>query len=115
MSVDFRIFFFLFSNFFTIHDFLHAISLLSTLHFITFYQPISNELKGDSLLNAKKNMITEGAKRNSDIVYAMRIQLSWTHLRSLMFIKDPPERQFYAQILTAEFGPMIGMRFFLHQ
>jgi hypothetical protein len=67
------------------------------------------------LSNYLRNMVADGAKRNSDIVYAMRIQLSWTHLRSLMFIKDPPERQFYAQILTAEFGPMIGMRFFLHQ
>ena len=38
-----------------IHDFSHANSLLFTLHFITFYQPISNELKRDSLLSIEKN------------------------------------------------------------
>lgn len=37
-----------------------------------------------------------------EIVYATRIQLSWTHLRSLMFIKDPLERQFYAQMCSSE-------------
>ena len=37
-----------------------------------------------------------------EIVYATRIQLTWTHLRSLMFIKDPLERQFYAQMCSAE-------------
>jgi hypothetical protein len=31
-----------------IHDFLHANSLLFALHFITFYQPKSNELNCDS-------------------------------------------------------------------
>lgn len=31
-----------------------------------------------------------------EIVYATRTQLTWTHLRSLMGIKDPLERQFYA-------------------
>ena len=33
-----------------------------------------------------------------EIVYATRTQLSWTHLRTLMGIKDPLERQFYAQM-----------------
>lgn len=37
-----------------------------------------------------------------EIVYATRIQLTWTHLRSLMFIKDPLERQFYAQMCSTE-------------
>lgn len=37
-----------------------------------------------------------------EIVYATRIQLTWTHLRSLMFIKDPLERQFYAQMCSSE-------------
>jgi predicted nuclease of restriction endonuclease-like (RecB) superfamily len=37
-----------------------------------------------------------------EIVYATRIQLNWTHLRSLMGIKDPLERQFYAQMCCAE-------------
>lgn len=43
-----------------------------------------------------------------EIVYATRIQLSWTHLRSLMFIKDPLERQFYAQMCSSELT--IGIR-----
>ena len=30
-----------------------------------------------------------------EIRYATRTQLNWTHLRSLMGIKDPLERQFY--------------------
>ena len=37
-----------------------------------------------------------------EIVYATRIQLNWTHLRSLMGIKDPLERQFYAQMCCIE-------------
>lgn len=37
-----------------------------------------------------------------EIVYATRTQLTWTHLRSLMSIKDPLERQFYAQMCSAE-------------
>ena len=37
-----------------------------------------------------------------EIVYATRTQLSWTHLRSLMGVKDALERQFYAQICTIE-------------
>ena len=37
-----------------------------------------------------------------EIVYATRIQLTWTHLRSLMFVKDPLERQFYAQMCCTE-------------
>ena len=37
-----------------------------------------------------------------DIVYATRTQLNWTHLRSLMGIKDPLERQFYAQMCSIE-------------
>lgn len=37
-----------------------------------------------------------------EIVYATRIQLKWTHLRSLMFVKDPLERQFYAQMCCTE-------------
>lgn len=32
-----------------------------------------------------------------EIVYATRTQLSWTHLRSLMGVKDSLERQFYAE------------------
>ena len=37
-----------------------------------------------------------------EIVYAMRTQLTWTHLRSIMGIKDPLERQFYAQMCSSE-------------
>ena len=37
-----------------------------------------------------------------DIKYATRTQLNWTHLRTLMGIKDPLERQFYAQMCGIE-------------
>ena len=37
-----------------------------------------------------------------EIVYAVRRQLSWTHLRSIMFISDPLARQFYMQMCQYE-------------
>lgn len=37
-----------------------------------------------------------------DIAYALRIQLSWTHLRSLMFMEDTLERQFYMEMCRIE-------------
>ena len=33
-----------------------------------------------------------------DILSATQRQLTWTHLKSLMYIKDPLERQVYAQM-----------------
>ena len=38
----------------------------------------------------------------NDIVSATRRQLTWTHLKSLMYIEDPLERQFYAQMCGIE-------------
>ena len=38
-----------------------------------------------------------------EIRYATRTQLNWTHLRSLMGIKDPLERQFYAQMCSTKY------------
>lgn len=37
-----------------------------------------------------------------EIVYAVRIQLTWTHIRSLMFIKDPLARSFYLEMCRIE-------------
>lgn len=37
-----------------------------------------------------------------NIISATRRQLTWTHLKSLMYIKDPLERQFYAQMCCSE-------------
>jgi predicted nuclease of restriction endonuclease-like (RecB) superfamily len=37
-----------------------------------------------------------------EILYAVRTQLSWTHLRSLMFIKDDLKRQFYMEMIRIE-------------
>ena len=37
-----------------------------------------------------------------DIVSATQRQLSWTHIKSLIYIKDPLERQFYAQMCSME-------------
>lgn len=38
----------------------------------------------------------------SEEMYATRTQLTWTHLRTLMSVKDPLERQFYAQMCGIE-------------
>lgn len=38
----------------------------------------------------------------NEIVYAVRIQLSWTHLRSLMFIEDGLKRIFYMEMARIE-------------
>ena len=37
-----------------------------------------------------------------EIVYAVRTQFSWTHIRSLMFIEDPLKRQFYMEMCRVE-------------
>lgn len=37
-----------------------------------------------------------------EIVYAVRMQLTWTHLRSLMFIEDKLKRQFYMEMTRLE-------------
>ena len=37
-----------------------------------------------------------------EIVYAVRRQFSWTHIRSLMFIEDPLKRQFYMEMCRIE-------------
>lgn len=37
-----------------------------------------------------------------DIMYAARTQLTWTHLRSLMSLKDSLERQFYMEMCRIE-------------
>ena len=37
-----------------------------------------------------------------DIVSATRRQLTWTHLKSISYLKDPLERQFYAQMCSME-------------
>lgn len=38
----------------------------------------------------------------NEIVYAVRIQLTWTHLRSLMFIEDELKRKFYLEMTRIE-------------
>ena len=37
-----------------------------------------------------------------DIISATQRQLTWTHLKRLMYIKDPLERQFYSQMCCLE-------------
>ncbi|WP_019866543.1 PDDEXK nuclease domain-containing protein [Methylovulum miyakonense] len=37
-----------------------------------------------------------------EIVYALSRQLSWTHLRSLIYINDPLKREFYIEMCQAE-------------
>lgn len=36
------------------------------------------------------------------IVYAVRIQLSWTHIRMIMFMEDPLKREFYIEMCKLE-------------
>lgn len=40
--------------------------------------------------------------QEDQIVYAVRRQLSWTHIRSLMYIDDSLKREFYMEICIAE-------------
>ncbi|MCC9658360.1 PDDEXK nuclease domain-containing protein [Rhodopirellula halodulae] len=37
-----------------------------------------------------------------EIVYALRTQLSWTHLRKIIFIEDPLKREFYTEMCRLE-------------
>ena len=37
-----------------------------------------------------------------EIVYALRIQLTWTHIRSIMFIEDDLKRLFYLEMCKME-------------
>lgn len=39
---------------------------------------------------------------NEQIVYALRRQLSWTHIRSLIYIDNPLKREFYLEICILE-------------
>ena len=39
---------------------------------------------------------------DEQIVYALRTQLSWTHIRKLIFIGDPLKREFYTEICRTE-------------
>ncbi len=39
---------------------------------------------------------------NEEIVYALSRQLSWTHLRTLMYLDDPLQREFYTQMCRVE-------------
>ncbi|MCC8115437.1 MAG: PDDEXK nuclease domain-containing protein [Bacteroidales bacterium] len=37
-----------------------------------------------------------------EIVYATRIQLTWTHIKQIMYVKDPLARQFYIEMCQIE-------------
>ncbi len=39
---------------------------------------------------------------DEEIVYALRRQLSWTHIRALIYLEDPLKRQFYLAMTTQE-------------
>jgi predicted nuclease of restriction endonuclease-like (RecB) superfamily len=39
---------------------------------------------------------------DEQIVYALRIQLSWTHLRSIIYMDDPLKRSFYVEMCKLE-------------
>ena len=39
---------------------------------------------------------------DNEIVYALRIQLSWTHIRTLIYMEDPVKREFYIEMCKLE-------------
>ena len=43
-----------------------------------------------------------GMKKQSDIVSAVRRQLGWTHLKTIMYLKDDLQRQFYMEMCILE-------------
>ena len=45
--------------------------------------------------------VAENFEEN-EIISAVQRQLNWTHLKTLAYIKDPLERQFYAQMCSME-------------
>jgi len=40
--------------------------------------------------------------RDETIVHALSAQLSWTHLRRMIYIDDPPKRDFYMEMCRVE-------------
>ncbi len=48
------------------------------------------------------NMEPDGVKNNFDIVSALRRQLSWTHLKSIIYIEDPLKREFFIEMSKME-------------
>jgi len=44
----------------------------------------------------------EGVFPDEQIVYALRRQLSWTHIKTLMFIPEPLKRDFYIEMCKLE-------------
>lgn len=39
---------------------------------------------------------------DAQIVYALRRQLSWTHIKTIMFIQEPLKREFYIEMCKLE-------------
>ena len=39
---------------------------------------------------------------NEEIVHALRVQLSWTHFRTIIYLDDPLQRDFYAEMCRIE-------------
>jgi hypothetical protein len=42
------------------------------------------------------------------IVHALNEQLSWTHLRQIIYLEDPTQREFYTQMYRMERGSTPG-------
>lgn len=54
--------------------------------------------RGFSVKNLRHMLRFAEAFPSEDIVYALSRQLSWTHLRSLIYIDDPLKREFYLEM-----------------
>ncbi len=58
--------------------------------------------RGFSVKNLRHMLRFAEAFPSEDIVYALSRQLSWTHLRSLIYIDDPLKREFYLEMCRNE-------------
>ena len=58
--------------------------------------------EGFSAVNLRHMVRFPEAFPDEEIVYALRRQLSWTHFKRLIYIADPVERDFYAELCRVE-------------
>ena len=54
-------------------------------------------------MRVRKDILKESrAEYGQEIVSALRRQLTWTHLKSLIYLDDPLKRSFYAEMCRIE-------------
>jgi hypothetical protein len=58
--------------------------------------------KGWSEKQLRQCMQFANVFQDEQIVYALRIQLTWTHIRTIIYMEDPLKREFYIQMCIHE-------------